>query len=211
MSNKKLTEFNRHDVQVIQQESGYQGFFRLLRLTLRHKLFSGGWSKEITRELFERGDAAAVLPYDPIRDEVVLIEQFRVGSYNAAQPWLFEVVAGIVEAGESPAEVVRREAQEEAGLAIGALVEASQYYSSPGGCSERITVFIGEVDASTAADFAGLEEESEDIRVHRLPRVQAMQWLHEGKINNATSIIALQWLALRRTQVDDAKAIFYPI
>lgn len=211
MSNKKTAPFSHNDVQVIQQESGYQGFFSLLRLTLRHKLFAGGWSKEITRELFERGDAAAVLPYDPIRDEVILIEQFRVGAYKAEQPWLLEVVAGIVEAGESPAEVVRREAQEEAGLAIGALVEASHYYSSPGGCSERITVFIGEVDASTAADVAGLEEESEDIRVHRLPRVQAMQWLHEGKINNATSIIALQWLALRRTQVDDAKAIFYPI
>ena len=199
MSMKPPAHFGHQDVKLLAEEVGYQGFFRLLRLRLQHKLFAGGWSKEITRELFDRGHAAAVLPYDPIRDEVILIEQFRVGAvYSEASPWLLEVVAGIVEEGESEEEVVRREAQEEAGLTLNSLTRIMSYFPSPGGCGERITLFVGEVDASEAATYAGLASESEDIRVHRLPREQAMQWLAEGKIDNASSIIALQWLALQR-------------
>ncbi len=199
MSTNNRVGFGREDMQLLAEEVGYRGFFRLLRLRLRHRLFAGGWSQEITRELFDRGHAAAVLPYDPVRDEVVLVEQFRVGAvYAEGNPWLLEIVAGIVEEGESEEAVVRREAQEEAGLTLKTLTRAMSYFSSPGGCSERITVFIGEVDASEAASHAGLASESEDIRVHRLPREQAMQWLAEGRIDNAASVIALQWLELQR-------------
>ncbi len=199
MSTKNRVGFGREDMQLLAEEVGYRGFFRLLRLRLRHRLFAGGWSQEITRELFDRGHAAAVLPYDPVRDEVVLVEQFRVGAvYAEGNPWLLEIVAGIVEEGESEEAVVRREALEEAGLTLKTLTRAMSYFSSPGGCSERITVFIGEVDASEAASHAGLASESEDIRVHRLPREQAMQWLAEGRIDNAASVIALQWLELQR-------------
>ena len=207
MSTKNHPGFGREDLQLLAEEVGYKGFFRLLRLRLRHKLFAGGWSEEITRELFDRGHAVAVLPYDPVRDEVVLVEQFRVGAvYAEGSPWLLEVVAGIVEEGESEEEVVRREAQEEAGLTLNKLTRVMSYFSTPGGCSERITVFIGEVDASQAASHAGLDSESEDIRVHRLPREQAMQWLADGKIDNATSIIALQWLELHRLKSERVKA-----
>ncbi|WP_417616475.1 ADP-ribose diphosphatase [Oceanisphaera sp.] len=200
MSINKPAQFGHQDVKLLAEEVGYQGFFRLLRLRLQHKLFAGGWSQEITRELFDRGHAAAVLPYDPVRDEVILIEQFRVGAvYSEASPWLLEVVAGIVEEGESEEEVVRREAQEEAGLTLNTLTRVMSYFPSPGGCGERITLFVGEVDASEAVLHAGLASEGEDIRVHRVPREQAMQWLAEGKIDNASSIIALQWLALQRT------------
>ncbi len=199
MNTRNHIGFGREDMQLLAEEVGYKGFFRLLRLRLRHKLFAGGWSEEITRELFDRGHAAAVLPYDPVRDEVVLVEQFRVGAVHAeGSPWLLEVVAGIVEEGESAEEVVRREAEEEAGLTLNNQTRVMSYFTTPGGCSERITVFIGEVDASQAASHAGLATESEDIRVHRLPREQAMQWLAEGRIDNATSIIALQWLELQR-------------
>ncbi len=199
MSTNNRVGFGREDMQLLAEEVGYKGFFRLLRLRLRHRLFAGGWSQEITRELFDRGHAAAVLPYDPVRDEVVLVEQFRVGAvYAEGNPWLLEIVAGIVEEGESEEAVVRREALEEAGLTLKTLTRAMSYFSSPGGCSERITVFIGEVDASEAASHAGLASESEDIRVHRLPREQAMQWLAEGRIDNAASVIALQWLELQR-------------
>ncbi|OIN08848.1 ADP-ribose diphosphatase [Oceanisphaera psychrotolerans] len=199
MSTNNRVGFGREDMQLLAEEVGYRGFFRLLRLRLRHRLFAGGWSQEITRELFDRGHAAAVLPYDPVRDEVVLVEQFRVGAvYAEGNPWLLEIVAGIVEEGESEEAVVRREAQEEAGLTLKTLTRAMSYFSSPGGCSERITIFIGEVDASEAASHAGLASESEDIRVHRLPREQAMQWLAEGRIDNAASVIALQWLELQR-------------
>ncbi|MGB5855599.1 MAG: ADP-ribose diphosphatase [Oceanisphaera sp.] len=199
MSNKQGPHFGHEDVQLLAEDVGYQGFFRLLRLRLRHKLFAGGWSKEITRELFDRGHAAAVLPYDPITDEVVLVEQFRVGAiYGDASPWLLEVVAGIVEPGETAEDVVRREAEEEAGLTLNSLTRVMSYFPSPGGCGERITLFVGEVDASQAAQHAGLADESEDIRVHRVPREQAMQWMAEGKLDNASTIIALQWLALQR-------------
>lgn len=199
MNINKPTRFGHQDVKLLSEEVGYQGFFRLLRLRLQHKLFAGGWSEEITRELFDRGHAAAVLPYDPVRDEVILIEQFRVGAmYGESSPWLLEVVAGIVEEGESEEEVVRREAQEEAGLTLTSLTRVMSYFPSPGGCGERITLFVGEVDATEAATHAGLDCESEDIRVHRVPREQAMQWLAEEKLDNASTVIALQWLALQR-------------
>ncbi|WP_417604820.1 ADP-ribose diphosphatase [Oceanimonas baumannii] len=199
MSNNKNARFGRQDMQIVAEENGYKGFFRLLKVRLRHRLFAGGWGPELTRELFDRGHAAAVLPYDPVRDEVVLVEQFRVGAiHHGDSPWLLEVVAGIVENGESEEAVVRREAQEEAGLTLGRLTRAMSYFSSPGGCSERITVFVGEVDATQAATYAGLSGEGEDIRVHCLPREQAMQWLADGRIDNAASVIALQWLALNR-------------
>ena len=202
MSNKQSPHFGLQDTEIIQQEVGYRGFFRLLKVRLRHKLFAGGWSNEITRELFVRGHAAAVLPYDAVRDEIILVEQFRVGAiYEQGSPWLLEVVAGIVEAGETAEDVARREAQEEAGLTITTLTPISSYYPSPGGCSERISLFLGEVDASLAPTHGGLSDESEDIRVHRVCRSQAMQWLAEGKLDNASTIIALQWLALRRTGV----------
>ena len=198
MSAKQGPHFGPQDAEIIQQKVGYRGFFRLLRVRLRHKLFAGGWSKEITRELFDRGHAAAVLPYDAVRDEIILVEQFRVGAlYGEGSPWLWEVVAGIVEHGETAEAVVRREAEEEAGLVLGTLTAISSYYPSPGGCSERISLFLGEVDASLAPAHGGLSDESEDIRVHRVPRKLAMQWLAEGKLDNASTIIGLQWLALR--------------
>lgn len=199
MSDKQGPQYGPQDVEIIQQEVGFRGFFKLLRVHLRHKLFAGGWSTEITRELFIRGHAAAVLPYDPIRDEIILVEQFRVGAiYEEGTPWLLEVVAGIIEEGETAEDVVLREAEEEAGLVITKLIPISSYYPSPGGCSERISLFLGEIDASLAPTHGGLSDESEDIRVHRVPRAQAMQWLAEGKLDNASTIIALQWLALRR-------------
>ncbi|PSJ42593.1 ADP-ribose diphosphatase [Zobellella endophytica] len=201
MTTKNQARFGREDMRIQAEEVGYQGFFRLLKVKLRHRLFAGGWGPSLTRELFDRGHAAAVLPYDPVRDEVVLVEQFRVGAIQAAgSPWLLEIVAGIVEEGESEEDVVRREAREEAGLTLKSLTRALTYFSSPGGCSERITIFIGEVDAAEAASHAGLADEGEDIRVHRLPRAQAMRWLAEEKIDNAASVIALQWLELHRRQ-----------
>ncbi|ATG72787.1 ADP-ribose pyrophosphatase [Zobellella denitrificans] len=199
MTMKNRTGFGREDMQLLAEEVGYKGFFRLLKVRLKHRLFAGGWGPVLTRELFDRGHAAAVLPYDPVRDEVVLVEQFRVGAiHDRNSPWLLEIVAGMVEEGESEEEVVRREAREEAGLTLKTLTRALSYFSSPGGCSERITVFIGEVDATEAADHAGLVHEGEDIRVHRLPRTRAMEWLAQGKIDNAASVIALQWLELHR-------------
>jgi len=185
----------------------YAGFFRLERLRLRHALFAGGMSPPLTRELFERGHAVAVLPYDPVADAVVLIEQFRVGALaRPGGPWLVEIVAGIIDGDEGPEAVARREAVEEADLRLGRLEQIGRFYVSPGGSSESVQLFCGEVDAGGAGGVHGLVEEGEDIRVFAEPFAAAMQRLAAGGIDSATPVIALQWLALNRARLRQAWA-----
>jgi len=151
----------------------------------------------VRREIFERGHAAVLLPYDPVRDEIVLIEQIRIAAYDTSEtPWLLELVAGMIEEGESEEEVARREAVEESGLVVERVKKMLSYLASPGGTSERLTVMVGEVDATQAEGIHGLVDENEDIRVQVVSREQAYQWVEEGKIDNAASVIALQWLQL---------------
>ncbi|HBC83466.1 MAG TPA: ADP-ribose diphosphatase [Escherichia sp.] len=189
--------FTKNDVEIIARETLYNGFFSLRRYRFRHRLFNGEMSGEVTREIFERGHAAVLLPYDLARDEVVLIEQIRIPAYDTSEtPWLLELVAGMIEEGESVEDVARREAVEEAGLQVGRVKEFMSYLASPGGTSERLSLMVGEVDATQAKGIHGLVEENEDIRVHVVSREQAYQWVEEGKIDNAASVIALQWLQL---------------
>jgi ADP-ribose pyrophosphatase len=186
-------------IQLVESAVAYQGFFRLVRYRLRHELFRGGWSPVLTRELLDRGHAAAVLPYDPFRDEVVLVEQFRIGALGApGGAWILETIAGIVEPNEAPAEVARREAVEEAGCVIRDLVPIYDYLVSPGGTSEWIALFCARIDASGVDGVHGLLEEGEDIRALVMPWAEALHALAEGRILSATPIIALQWLALNR-------------
>lgn len=186
-------------LEIEQRELCYQGFFRMEHYRLRHRLFNGEMSGWMSRELFERGHAAAVLPYDPVLDQVVLLEQFRIGALEVAGgPWLYEIVAGIIEPGESPEDVVHRESQEEAGLSLTALQPICDYLVSPGGTSEQISLYCGRVDASKAGGIFGLAEEHEDIRVSSHPFDAAMAMVTSGAINSASPIMALQWLALKR-------------
>lgn len=188
---------DENDVEIIARETLYRGFFSLNLYRFRHRLFNGDMSPEIKREIFERGHAAVLLPYDPVRDEVVLIEQLRIAAVDTSRsPWLLEMVAGMIETGESVEDVCRREAQEEAGVVVGRCKPVLSYLASPGGTSERLSIMVGEVDATTAEGIHGLEEEHEDIRVHVVSREQAYRWVEEGAIDNAASVIALQWLAL---------------
>ncbi|WKW43002.1 ADP-ribose diphosphatase [Kosakonia cowanii] len=192
-----IVTFTKNDVEIIARETLYTGFFSLIRYRFRHRLFNGGMSGEVQREIFERGHAAVLLPYDPVRDEVVLIEQIRIAAFDTSDtPWLLEMVAGMIEVGESDEEVARREADEEAGLAVGRVKRMLSYLASPGGTSERTAVLVGEVDATQASGIHGLVDENEDIRVHVVSREQAYQWVEEGTIDNAASVIALQWLQL---------------
>lgn len=192
-----IVTFTKNDVEIIARETLYTGFFSLVRYRFRHRLFNGGMSGEVQREIFERGHAAVLLPYDPVRDEVVLIEQIRIAAFDTSDtPWLLEMVAGMIEVGESDEEVARREADEEAGLAVGRVKRMLSYLASPGGTSERNAVLVGEVDATQASGIHGLVDENEDIRVHVVSREQAYQWVEEGTIDNAASVIALQWLQL---------------
>ena len=176
----------KNDVEIIARETLYRGFFSLDLYRFRHRLFNGQMSHEVRREIFERGHAAVLLPFDPVRDEVVLIEQIRIAAYDTSEtPWLLEMVAGMIEEGESVEDVARREAIEEAGLIVKRTKPVLSFLASP-----------GEVDATTASGIHGLADENEDIRVHVVSREQAYQWVEEGKIDNAASVIALQWLQL---------------
>jgi len=190
------------DVQVLERETCFSGFYKLERLRLRHRQFDGDMGPELNRELFVRHDAVCVLPYDPQRDCVVLIEQFRVGALSkSANPWLLELVAGLIDKDEQPEEVARREALEEANLPLSSLWPITQYYPSPGGSSERVHLFIGRCDSEGAGGVYGLAEEGEDICVHVWPLEDALDAVKDGRIDNAASIIALQWLALNRVEV----------
>ena len=189
--------FAKNDVEIIARETLYSGFFSMELYRFRHRLFNGEMSGEIRREIFERGHAAVLLPFDPVRDEVVLVEQIRIAAYDVSEsPWLLEMVAGMIEEGETVEDVARREALEEAGLVVGRTKPVLSYLASPGGTSERLSIMVGEVDATTAEGIHGLADENEDIRVHVVSREQAYQWVEEGKIDNAASVIALQWLQL---------------
>jgi len=190
------------DIEIEEKVAAYQGYFRLDRYRLRHRLHDGGWSDVLVREVFERGHVAAVLPYDPARDEVVLIEQFRPGAYAAGRaPWLIEAVAGIIEPGETAAEVARRETMEEAGIEVGDLLPIADYLSSPGAMSESVMLYCGRVDAEGAGGVHGLGTEHEDIRVLAVPFAEARRMLEAGEIVNAITLIALQWLVLHRDEV----------
>ncbi|AIL63958.1 NUDIX domain-containing protein [Pseudomonas alkylphenolica] len=190
------------DVEIVERVNCFKGFYQLDRVRLRHELFAGGMGREISRELFVRHDAVCVLPYDPVRDEVVLIEQFRVGAMGkVANPWLIELVAGLIDKDEVPEEVAHREAQEEAGLVFKALWPMTRYFPSPGGSDEFVHLFLGQCSSVGAGGLHGLEEEGEDIRVKVWAFEDAMQAVRDGLIANAASIIALQWLALNRDEV----------
>jgi len=190
------------DVEILGKSEQYKGYFRINRYRLRHRLHAGGWSGELERELFERGHAVGVLPYDPAADSIVLIEQFRIGALVAGMdPWLTEVVAGIVEEGEASEEVARRETREEAGIEVMDLMPICRYLVSPGGSSESVILYCGRVDSRGAGGIHGLAAEHEDIRVEAAPYAEVMRRLEEGHFTNAISIIALQWLALHRDRV----------
>ncbi|HZX52114.1 NUDIX domain-containing protein [Pseudomonas sp. XK-1] len=192
----------RDDVEISEREVCFSGFYQLDRLQLRHRQFAGGMGPVLSRELFVRRDAVCVLPYDPQRDCVVLIEQFRIGALDKSNnPWLLELVAGLIDDGEQPEQVALREAIEEADLALTSLWPITQYYPSPGGSDERVHLFVGRCDSEGAGGVHGLAEEGEDIRVHVWPLEDALDAVKDGRIDNAASIIALQWLALNRAEV----------
>jgi ADP-ribose pyrophosphatase len=188
----------KKQVEIISHEIPYQGYFRIEKYKLRHELFAGGWTEPMEREVFERGRAAAVLPYDPKLNKVVLIEQFRIGAMqDKKSPWLLEVVAGIIDKGETPEEVCVREAKEEADLEILQLLPIAHYWVSPGGCTEYFDLFCGKVDASKAGGIHGLDHEHEDIKVHVVDVAKAFDMVRSGLIKNPPAIIGLQWLELR--------------
>lgn len=184
-------------VEALGREPLHEGYCTIARWHLRHEQFAGGMGPPLTREVIERGHAVAILPYDPHQDRVVLIEQFRPGPWIAGEdPWMLEVVAGIVEDGETPEAVARRECVEECGLAPDLLEPACRYFVSPGVLTETVALYVGRVDAATAGGLFGLDHEGEDIRALTLPAEAFIALARGGGLTNATALIAGQWFAL---------------
>ena len=191
-------------IEIVDRKTAYQGFFRIDRYRLRHRLYSGGWSGELTREIFERGHAVGVLLYDPPRDALVLVEQFRLPAHLAGFPaWQLEIVAGIIDrSGESAVDVVHREAKEEAGLSIeGEVLPIHRYLTSPGGSTETVALYCGRVDSSDAGGIHGLADEQEDIKVVVRSYDETMALLAADRIDNGFTITALYWLAANRERL----------
>lgn len=202
MKKMPTPHFTRNDVELLNQQVAYQGYFRIKRYTLRHRLFGGGWSPALMREVFDKKMAVGILLFDPVLNKVILIEQFRAAILERTHnPWLIELVAGIMDTDESPEQVAIREAKEEAGLLATDLIPIYEYWTSPGGSSEKVKLFCGRVDASQAGGIHGLEEEGEDIRVWSLDTHEAYTAVAEGRIQNAFTIVAIQWLQLNETKV----------
>ncbi len=188
--------------EILGKEIVYPGFFRMEKYRLKHTLFNGGWSPEISREVFVRGSCVAVLLYDPHTDQVILIEQFRAGAiYNPDRAWLVEIVAGAIEEGETAVDVAYRESLEEAGCEIQELMVINEFYTTPGCSAERITLFCGKVDSTQIGGIHGLDHEDEDILVRAIDFKDAYAMLENNDIESAIPIVALQWLALNKDKL----------
>jgi ADP-ribose pyrophosphatase len=196
------SRFSFKDIKVLSREPVFSRFLKVDIVQLKHKMFNGGWSPVINREVTVRERVVGVLMFDPKRDEIVLVKQFRVGvMQDLEEPWILEIVAGMVGDGENFHDVANREAREESGCEILDLIDICEYYNSPGISTEKVILYCGIIDAENAGGIHGLEKEHEDIEVIVLSYKDALDCLESGYINNAMSIIALQWLMLNKNAI----------
>lgn len=210
MANSKYTPlFDNKNIEIKSVERVFNGFFKINKFTFRHSLFKGGQSNWIEREIFERGDAVGVLPYDPFLQKVVLIEQVRIGAQASKDtPWLLEVIAGMVDKEHEDLEdVAKRESLEEANLHIDTLTPMLSYLSSPGGTSERLYLYLGVINSENVGGVHGLDDENEDIKVHVIDVQHAFELLDSGVIDNAATVISLQWLKLNKVKIDSNASV----
>ncbi len=195
------------DVAVDAETREWSGRFPLDIIRFRHRRFDGAMSGIRTWELWRRGRAAAVVPYDPIQDVVVLIEQFRLPALAAGlDPVLVELPAGLCDGDERPEATARREMQEEMGLTVGTLVHIGRFLLTPGGSDELCELYVGRVaappaDAEGIAGHWGMAAEHEDIRVRVWPAGQAIEAALDGQMPNSVTMIGLLWLAARRERL----------
>lgn len=207
MTAKPAHKFTTDDVQITSQSRGYDQFFAVDDLKLRHRRFDGEMSQEIERAVFLMVDSVTVLPYDPVSDRVLLIEQFRSGPLVRGEksPWSVEPIAGRIDAGETPEEAARRESMEEAGLSDLKLEKIAQYYPSPGAISEYLISYIGITNlANVTAGTAGVAEEGEDILRRIISFDDLMNMVTEGVAGNGPLVLSAYWLATNRDRLREA-------
>ncbi|MFK8081521.1 MAG: NUDIX domain-containing protein [Granulosicoccus sp.] len=181
------------------RETVYQRLYQIDSVSFQHDLHGGGSSGIVHRELFVRGNVVGVVPYDPVTDRVVLLEQFRIGAmYQTPDPWMLEIVAGMIDTDETPEQVAIREAHEEAGLQLADIQLVMQYLASPGASTEEVFIYYAETDLSDVGGYHGLADEDEDIRVMVVSAQEAFELVDKRVIKNAVSLLGLQWLRLKR-------------
>lgn len=197
-------ELSTEDVEYLDSQRVYDGFFKLDRIQLRHQLFAGGQGPVLTRELLKRGPAVGAVLYDPKLDAIGLVEQYRIGNRNEqCGPWALEVVAGILDCGGTPEQAMRRELLEESGIEPQALRFICNYLSSPGGTDEKLYLYCAICDLSAGEGLFGLESEGEDIKLRIYRAQEVFNHLYEGRVNNAASLICLQWLQLHHRDLQN--------
>lgn len=179
----------------------YAGFFSVTQYQLTHERYDGGITPLLQRELVVRSDAVAMVAYDPDADKIVLIEQFRVGAMREQQPWLIEIVAGLIEEGETPEQVVMRECQEEIGCKPSEIKKISEFYTTPGGHTELIHLYIGKVSVAEVSSSGGVAHEDEDIKTTIVPATDVAFMLSSGKVRSAIAIIGLQWFMINHQNI----------
>ncbi len=196
-------KFNVKDVEIIGRKELYHDFFRAEKITLKHKQFkTDDFGEPFTREILYRGAAVGVLLFDPQQDQIALIEQFRIGAMNEPEgPWCLEIVAGMIEPGETPEDVAHRELIEEAGVTNAELIFIGDYLASPGGSDEKMSLYCGLCDLSEVGGIHGLADEHEDIKVHTFDATEVFTHLYNGRIGNPAALISLQWLQLNHVQL----------
>ncbi len=201
------TGMGRDDVEIEAHRFPYTKFFVAEEMRAKFRRLGGGWSAPVERGMWRVSDAVTVLPYDPVRDRILLVEQARFGAlaHGDANPWLLEPVAGMIDAGETAEDAARREAQEEAGLQLGDLHFIAKYYPSPGGIAQLLYSYVGIADLpDTAMGLGGVETEDEDIQSHIVDFDTANQLYQGGDIADAPGIVSFQWLLLNRDRLRGA-------
>ncbi len=189
------------DVEVAARHYPYANFFAVEEYDLSFRRFDGTMSPVVNRATYISGDAVTVLPYDPVRDRVLLIEQFRAGPYarGDANPWQMEAIAGRIDPGETPEDAARREGFEEAGLQLGDLLPLAGYYPTPAAKTEFLYSFVALADLPDGvAGVFGVEGEAEDIRGHLVPFDRLMELVASGEVSNAPLILTALWLQRER-------------
>lgn len=197
------TGFRPGDVEVLGMERAYTSFLAVQEWRLRHRRFFGDWTHEVRRSVVAWGDAVTLLPYDPARDRVLVIEQFRPAplARGDRNPWCIEVIAGRIDSDETAEATARREAREEAGLEIGRTAEIGGYYPTPGLACEHLTAYVGEAVLDRPGGLHGLAGEGEDIRTMVLDFDAAMAAVAEGAVNTGPALVSLLWLAANRDRL----------
>lgn len=197
-----LTPFDLAEVKIKKDKVVYQGYASVHEVTFAHPTFAGAQSIELTREIFVSGNAVVVIPFDPVLNEVCLIEQLRMAPLMAGDhPWLIEAIAGRIDDGTDAEAIARKEAEEEAGCTLSDLINIGTYYQSPGIFAEEITYFIARASLSEVGGNHGLDSENEDIRALRLTLSEAYEALSTGLIRNAPTAFALQYLQLHEVEI----------